>query len=114
MTLDDELRKAVEAFFSGAHEELLGYVNANGFDSEPTGSYPDLHRIADIRLAGIGIRLLRKTSENEKLFLVTIPEPNEDVPGVPFWLSGNKLAEWAKEEKENPSDEKIDWEKYRL
>jgi len=76
------------------------------------GEYPDFHRILDIRVGNQVFRVCRKISEGEMLVAVPVGEPS-DVPGVPLWLAGEKLHQWATDEIENPSDEPTDWNKYR-
>lgn len=89
-----------------SHPELISKVPPGAVD------YPDFHRIVDIKLKNDCYRICRQISANESLFLTRIDEAL-GTPGVPLWLEGEKLKEWAQKEEEDPSDEPTDWESYR-
>lgn len=78
----------------------------------PLGEYPDVHRIVDVRLETGEFRICRKISAGEALTAAPIEKPSKS-PGVPLWLTGEKLREWAALEAQEPSDEPTDWGKYR-
>ncbi|WP_212796274.1 hypothetical protein [Pseudomonas sp. St316] len=80
--------------------------------TEEYGEYPDVHRLVDIRIGDRNFRVCRKISQGELITLTPIEELF-DTPGVPIWLTGDKLTLWATDEKEDPSDEPTDWSRYR-
>jgi hypothetical protein len=80
--------------------------------SSMSGDYPDMHRVMDLIVGNKCYRVCRIISQNEKLILVEINEIM-DSPGVPLWLCGEKLLEWAFSEEENPSSDPVDWEYFR-
>lgn len=90
-----------------AHPEIV---------SEEHGAYPDLHRILDLVVDGRHLRLCRWISRGERLSLVPMTPPRLAEPaidGVPLWLSGPRLREWADDEEEALSQAATDGERYR-
>ena len=71
------------------------------------------HRIADICVGSKCYRVSRQISKGEKITLSLIDNVKDDISGVPIWLEGEKLKEWAQAEEEDPSQGPTDWEKYR-
>jgi len=86
-----------------AHPEVI---------SEEYGEYPDVHRLVDLRIANRNFRACRQISKGESITLTPIEELF-DTPRVPLWLMGEKLALWATDEEEYPSDDPTDWDRYR-
>jgi hypothetical protein len=85
------------------HPEIVGPMS---------GDYPDMHRVMDLMVGNKCYRVCRIISQNEKLILFEI-DKIMDNPGVPLWLCGEKLLEWALSEEENPSSDPVDWEYFR-
>ena len=78
----------------------------------PLGEYPDVHRIVDVQLETGVFRICRQISAGEELTAAPIDKPWKS-PGVPLWLTGDKLRQWAALEAQEPSDEPTDWSTYR-
>jgi hypothetical protein len=76
------------------------------------GEYPDMHRLMDLKVEDRNFRVCRQISQKENITLTPIDDLS-DTPGVPLWLTGEKLTLWAAHEQENPSNEPTDWSKYR-
>lgn len=114
MTIQDDLKIAIEAYLAGGDKLLLENIIKRNPEiiTTKSGEIPDFHRIMDIKIKGKFYRLCREISNNESLLLKLTNVPS-DVDGVPFWLQGEKLKSWANEELENPSDGPIEWDKYR-
>ena len=77
--------------------------------------YPEVHRICDIRLLGKTFRVCRLVDVEDGEVRVFI-EPTSfasDEPGVPYWLQGERLLEWIREETECTSKGPSDWDAYR-
>ncbi len=76
-------------FADGETTELQRFISANPeLCVAPKGEYPDVHRIADIKIGALSYRVLRHVSHNERIALVPTNEPNYALPGVPLWLEG--------------------------
>jgi hypothetical protein len=114
MSIQSQLRVALHNYLtSGDEVELRNLISAHSeIISREFGEYPDVHRLADIKIGGQGFRICRQISQDESITLVPIEEIF-DTPGVPLWLTGEKLLLWASNETENPSDEPTDWDPYR-
>ena len=98
---------------TGATDRLQAWILSHPeVHVAPIGEYPDVHRIIDIQLATEAFRVCRKISAGEALTVLPIEKPLKD-PGVPLWLTGAKLCQWAADEDREPSDEPTDWSKYR-
>jgi hypothetical protein len=79
-------------------------------------SYPAYHRICDVDLGSQAFRVSRLVDLDdgmERLFIEPTDTPDLLEPGVPYWLRGQALSQWIREEETCPSDDKIDWESYR-
>lgn len=93
--------------------ELVELVSAHPeIISMNYGDYPDVHRMMDLMINGVNFRVCRQISKKENITLTPVGEIS-NVPGVPLWLTGEKLILWAKREEESPSDGPIDWNQYR-
>ncbi|MBB5020610.1 hypothetical protein HNQ59_003935 [Chitinivorax tropicus] len=114
MNIQGLLKRALSHYLEfGDSEELRQILNAHPeVISAEYGEYPDMHRLMDLRIGDRNFRLCRQISQQESITLIPIEELF-DTPGVPLWLTGGKLVLWATDEKENPSDEPIDWNRYR-
>lgn len=114
MNLQEQLKHQASEFANTGDGAGLCALIANHPELCTTemGEYPDFHRVLDIRVGHQVFRVCRKISEGETLVVVQIGEPS-DMAGVPLWLTGEKLREWASDEVDNPSDEPTDWNKYR-
>lgn len=114
MNLQFALKTSLIDFLTSGNESSLVTI----IDEHPEiltsvyGDYPDFHRVVDVSIGGRHYRVCRQISKDENLTLSFIDEPS-DIAGVPIWLEGEKLREWAKSEENDPSDQPIDWEKYR-
>jgi hypothetical protein len=114
MNLQEQFKHQAHEFANTGDGAGLSALIANHPElcTTQAGEYPNFHRILDIWVGGRFFRVCRQISHGEALVAVPIDEPS-DVPGVPLWLTGEKLREWAVDEEENPSDEPTDWNKYR-
>lgn len=114
MNLQEQFRQQANEFVNTGDGASLATLIATYPELRTTevGEYPDFHRIFDIRVGHQVFRVCRQISQGETLVAVPIDEPS-DMPGVPLWLVGEKLREWADDELQNPSDEPTDWNKYR-
>lgn len=65
----------------------------------------------DLRVGERGFGDCRLILQGELIILAPIEEVS-DTPGVPLWLTGEKLMLWAIVGKENSSDEPSDWSRY--
>ena len=114
MNLQNELKSSLIAFLDSGDEASLRLL----IDENPEviesgcGDYPDFHRVVDINIGNKHYRVCRQISADEKITLSSI-EKALDETGVPIWLEGEKLRQWAKAEEDDPSDEPVDWENYR-
>ena len=111
------VREALETYLTSADGapliELLEAHPELVVESIP-GPYPDCHRICDVVLGRRVLRVLRSTAEDERiLFLGISLAIRTDEAGVPLWLSGEALRRWVQEEDDDPSDEEVDWERFR-
>ena len=113
MSVQSQLKSALSRYLeSGDGVELRKVLTAHPeVISEEYGEYPDVHRLVDLRVGDRNFRVCRKISQDELITLVPIGEMF-DAPGVPLWLTGDKLALWASNEKDDPSDEPTDWSQY--
>ncbi|WP_159674593.1 hypothetical protein [Andreprevotia sp. IGB-42] len=114
MNIQSQLKHALSHYLeSGNEEELRQALTAHPeVISAEYGEYPDMHRLVDLRIGGRNFRVCRQISQRESITLIPI-EDLVDTPGVPLWLTGEKLVVWATDEEENPSDEPTDWDRYR-
>ncbi|RCS56456.1 hypothetical protein [Parvibium lacunae] len=114
MNLQLELKSSLINFLtSGDESSLIAMIDEHPeIVTSVYGDYPDFHRVVDVVIGGKYYRVCRQISNDERLTLSVIDEPS-DVSGVPIWLEGEKLRKWAEAEEEDPSDEPVDWEKYR-
>lgn len=114
LDIQGQLKSALFHYLkSGDDLELQQVIAANPeIISTEYGEYPDVHRLVDVRIGGRNFRVCRQISRGELITLTHI-EDLFDAPGVPLWLTGEKLVLWAADEEENPSDEPTDWDRYR-
>ena len=114
MSVQGQLKSALSRYLeSGDGVELRQVLSAHPeVISEEHGEYPDVHRLVDLRVGERNFRVCRQISQGELITLVPIGELF-DTPGVPLWLTGEKLTLWATNEEESPSDEPTDWSQYR-
>ena len=97
-------------FKLGDGSDLLIFLNKHPeIINNKHGEYPDFHRIADIQIGENKYRICRQISKNEYLTFIEIDKVMNE-SGVPLWLEGKKLKEWAESD---DIDEEVDWEKYR-
>ena len=109
--LKEALRRYVE---SGDNSEVQAVIDAHpALIRDDGGEYPDFHRILDLVIDGRSFRVCRWISNGERLSLVPTERAQPSVSGVPLWLSGQRLRDWAQEEEEEPSQDATDWEQYR-
>ncbi|WP_156331365.1 hypothetical protein [Pseudomonas kilonensis] len=113
MSIQYQLKSALFRYLEfGDSAELFKVLSIHPeIISEKYGEYPDVHQLIDLRVGGRGFRVCRQISQGELITLVSIEEVF-DTPGVPLWLTGEKLVLWAIDEKESPSDEPTDWSRY--
>ncbi|ALV08952.1 hypothetical protein [Roseateles depolymerans] len=114
MGIQEQLKDALISFLESGDATEIGEIIASNPDlvSFNCGDYPDVHRVMDLQLNGKSFRVCRQLSRAENITLTPIDEPSE-TPGVPLWLTGERLMRWATDETENPADEPTDWSKYR-
>jgi hypothetical protein len=114
MSLQLELKSSLIIFLtSGDESSLIAMLDQHPeIVTSVYGDYPDFHRVMDVSIGGKYYRVCRQISKDESLTLSVVDEPS-DVAGVPIWLEGEKLRQWAKSEEDDPSDQPIDWERYR-
>jgi hypothetical protein len=113
-----ELPRAVwERFLAdGDAAALVAAVRATPPLRRPVeADYPAFHCLRDVEAGGQGYRVCRLVDVDdgtERLFLqpTDVPSP---VEGVPYWLQGEALRRWVRDEEEYPADDDIDWEQYR-
>jgi hypothetical protein len=115
VSLQDKLKFSLKEYFaSGDEVGLLTILGAHPeLVSSEYGEYPDFHRIADIRLGAKCYRVCRQISKDEQLTFMQIDELMDDMAGVPIWLEGEKLKEWAEAEEDGEVEIPVDWENYR-
>ena len=89
--------------FLNKHPEIISNNKLEEYE------YPDVHRIVDIQIGENKYRICRQISKNEYLTFIEIDKVMNE-SGVPLWLEGKKLKEWAESD---DIDEEVDWEKYR-
>ena len=78
--------------------KLLAFVRNNPTVTTDCGhEFPYLHRICDVILEGQAFRLSRCSTCEEELSLKPIPLEiaHSNDPGVPYWLRGQSLRDWA-------------------
>ncbi len=95
---------------------LLTFFDAHPQSMADCGhEYPSVHRVCDISLDGKAFRVTRCFTCGEALSFRPIPPeiagPNES--GVPYWLSGDKLAQWVKDVSSDDPKDDTDWERYK-
>lgn len=114
MNIQSQLRSALLCYFeSGDATEFCNLTSSHPeIIATDYGEYPDMHRLMDLRVGERNFRVCRQISRGEMISLVPIEELF-NTPGVPLWLTGEKLALWAANEEKNPSDEPTDWNQYR-
>jgi hypothetical protein len=114
MNFQNELKSALVNFLDFGDASVLRSMIAVHSEIFATsyGDYPDTHRIIDFCIDNQYFRVCRQISTGEKLYLLPIDEATNG-SGVPLWLVGEKLLEWAKSEADEPSDEPTDWERWR-
>ena len=103
------LRDNDEAALLAATEALPRHSLSNDVE------YPEVHRICDIRLLGKTFRVCRLVDVDDGEVRVFI-EPTSfasDEPGVPYWLQGERLLGWIRDETESPSKGPVNWDAYR-
>ena len=111
----DGLRRLWEQYeLTGDTQPLAAFVEAHMSSLVPCQhKYPHKHRICEVRLRGKMYCVMRCIECDEGLFF----EPTNlthDVPGVPYWLQGEMLAQWVADEAQSPAKEAIDRETYRI
>lgn len=111
---DTQVRQALFRYIeSGDVSELREIlVSHPNLVSGGAGDYPDVHRLMDVVIDGSGFRVCRRISEGESICFAPINDIS-NVPGVPLWLTGERLTLWAAQEEENPADSPFDWIHYR-
>lgn len=111
----EELKSSLKIFLELGDADPLEETIAAFPDlcGELVGEYPDLHRIADIRIGESCFRVCRKTSCNERITLVPIEEAIDTITGVPLWLEGEQLRRWVQHESSEPTKGPTDWTKYQ-
>jgi hypothetical protein len=96
---------------------LLAAVRANPPLRRPVDAdYPEYHRLRDVDLGGEAYRVCRLVDPDdgrERLFIEPTDVPAFDSEGVPYWLRGEALRRWVRDETEYPADDETDWESYR-
>ena len=114
MSVQGQLKSALSDYLEHDDEAELSHILASNPEvvSAEYGEYPDVHRLVDVRIGERSFRVCRQISQGELITLTPIEEVI-DTPGVPLWLTGEKLALWAANEEEDPSDEPTDWNRYR-
>jgi hypothetical protein len=111
-------RSAWERFLSDRDGEALrAAVRANPPLRRPVqAEYPEFHCLLDIEVGGRAYRVCRLVDLDdgqERLFIDETDVPNFDAEGVPYWLQGEALRRWVRDEAEHPAKDDIDWESYR-
>lgn len=107
-----DLRTSWERFLQDDDESaFIGAIRSAKFE-RPIGEYPWLHRISDIQLSNKWYRVIRFVDEAEQVFIQDCDTPSAE-PGVPYWLQGDALRRWIRDEEEAPAKGPIDWEQYR-
>ncbi|MCE3607541.1 hypothetical protein LXA47_28635 [Massilia sp. P8910] len=96
MNLQSELRFALSDFLVSGNAAMLQFIIEKNPEIVVSykGEYPDVHRITDVSLGDKCYRVCRQISAGEKLIFAPINEVMVE-PGVPLWLSGEKLNVWA-------------------
>lgn len=111
---DTQVRQALFRYIESGHvselREIL--VSHPNLVSGGSGDYPDVHRLMDVVIDGSGFRVCRRISDGKSIRFAPINDIS-NVPGVPLWLSGERLILWAAHEEENPADSPFDWIQYR-
>jgi hypothetical protein len=111
-------RGAWERFLGdGDGGALLAALLANPPLPRPVqAEYPEFHCLRDVDLGGRAYRVCRLVDLDdgqERLFIEPTDVPDLVVEGVPYWLQGEALRRWVRDESEYPTDDEIDWEQYR-
>ncbi len=116
MTHGDQLKRLWERYLSDlVAAPLLAFLGAHPRATLDCGhEYPHLHRVCDVALSGRMFRVNRCVTCGEALFFRPIPADvaRPDEPGVPYRLSGAKLARWVDDVRRNDPKEETDWELY--
>jgi hypothetical protein len=81
---------------------------------ECSHNYPWNHRLLDVIIGDQAYRVSRCISCGEQLTFTPIDAnaANRE-PGVPTWLTGDALKQWAREEEERPAEDPVNWEVQR-
>jgi hypothetical protein len=113
MSIQSQIKDALFRYLESGDLTELGnlLISCPEIISVNHGEYPDVHRLMDFQLGRKSFRVCRQISQGENITLTPLDDPS-DTPGVPLWLTGEKLMLWAAHEKENPSDGPTDWSKY--
>jgi len=114
--LQSEIRKALRTFLETDDDtELERLVSSHPeIIEEPTGKFPDLHRLMDVVVGDEFFRVSRQISKGERIYLVPLHEGLFDERiGVPLWVTGEALERWAEEEENDPrKEEERDWQRF--
>jgi hypothetical protein len=116
----EQLRLVWEQYLSGGDGSALhAFIEAHPKSMTDCGhEYPYLHRVCDVRLGGRPFRVGRCITCGEELSFTPVNEclARVGVAGVPYWLSGAKLAQWVEQEVNGGPDWKparaVDWKRY--
>ena len=76
--------------------------------------YPQYHRLRDVPVGDQAYRVCRLVDGEAGEFLFVEPThvPDFTAQGVPYWLQGEALRRWVRDEVECPAKEEVDWEQY--
>ena len=97
-------------------EELKEQIDNNPIDISINAEYPYFHRLQDISLCGSTYRVNRlfdSETHTEEIIIEETSHPRFDEPGVPGWLTGDKLQKWIIDEVREPAKGPVSWEKYK-
>lgn len=112
-----DLRPHWEAFLADGDEGALrAFIGQHcEVTVECDHAYPQRHRIADVRLGAEAFRVSRCVLCGERLTIRPIDPSaaSSQEPGVPLWLTGKALRDWAQREAESPAKGPPDWDRYR-
>ena len=110
-------RRSISKYVLPGTAALLAFIAAHPQSMRGCGhEYPHLHRICDVQLGGKLFRVGRCLTCAEELSFepIDVAIAHLDEAGVPYWLTGMKLANWVDEMmRDGDPKEAIDWERYR-